>query len=150
MARRSSRTPDPRLIDPRNRVALSKEVMRALDVRAGDYIAFTVDEANVVRMLKLNITIARNATSRPFSGAALMGTIARIRDMAESLPEFPGVTFDRSDDGHVVFAYCQACGQQFVPQTPAVSMQDAWRVIREKTKHGRTGCRAGPDFIALT
>lgn len=58
MARRSAQTPDPRLVDPRNRVALSKEVMRALDVRAGDYVTFDVDELGVVRILKLSITVA--------------------------------------------------------------------------------------------
>ena len=56
MARRSAKKPDPRLVDPRNRVALSKEVMRALDVQAGDYVTFEVDEAGTVRILKLAIT----------------------------------------------------------------------------------------------
>ena len=57
MARRSAKTPDPRLVDPRNRVALSREVMRALDVRAGDYVTFQIDEAGAVRILKLSITV---------------------------------------------------------------------------------------------
>ena len=57
MARRSARTPDPRLIDPRNRVALSKHVMRALDVRPGDYVTFEVDEGGVVRIHKLSLTV---------------------------------------------------------------------------------------------
>lgn len=58
MARRSNQKPDPRLIDPRNRVALSQAVMRALDVRAGDYVTFEVDELGIVRILKLSITVA--------------------------------------------------------------------------------------------
>lgn len=57
MARRSAKTPDPRLIDPRNRVALSRQVMRALDVQAGDYVTFAIDENGTVRLLKLNITV---------------------------------------------------------------------------------------------
>lgn len=63
MARRSPKVPDPRLIDPRNRVALSKEVMRALDVAAGDYVTFEINEAGHVRIHKLNITVA--PTRRP-------------------------------------------------------------------------------------
>jgi hypothetical protein len=55
MARRSAKAPDPRLVDPRNRVALSKEVLRALDVGPGDYVTFMVDDAGV-RILKLSIT----------------------------------------------------------------------------------------------
>ncbi len=58
MARRSAKNPDPRLVDPRNRVALSKEVMRALDVRVGDYVTFEVDDLGVVRIMKLSITVA--------------------------------------------------------------------------------------------
>jgi len=57
LARRSAKTPDPRLIDPRNRVALSRQVMRALDVQAGDYVTFAIDENGTVRLLKLNITV---------------------------------------------------------------------------------------------
>ena len=57
MARRSAKTPDPRLIDPRNRVALSKQVMRALDVQPGDYVTFEVDAAGSVRIVKLNISV---------------------------------------------------------------------------------------------
>lgn len=57
MARRTAKGPDPRLVDPRNRVALSREVMRALDIRPGDYITFLVDEAGV-RLAKLHITVA--------------------------------------------------------------------------------------------
>lgn len=57
MARRSARTPDPRLIDPRNRVALSKQVMRALDVRPGDYVTFEIDEGGIVRIHKLSLTV---------------------------------------------------------------------------------------------
>lgn len=57
MARRSAKTPDPRLVDPRNRVALSKQVMRALDVQPGDYVTFAIDDNGTVRILKLNITV---------------------------------------------------------------------------------------------
>jgi hypothetical protein len=57
LARRSAKTPDPRLIDPRNRVALSRQVMRALDVRPGDYVTFEVDEAGGVRIHKLSLTV---------------------------------------------------------------------------------------------
>jgi hypothetical protein len=48
----------PRLIDPRNRVALSREVMRALDVRVGDYVTFEV-LADQVSLRKLVITVAQ-------------------------------------------------------------------------------------------
>jgi hypothetical protein len=58
LARRSAKTPDPRLVDPRNRVALSKQVMRALDVQPGDYVTFTIDEHGTVRILKLNLSVA--------------------------------------------------------------------------------------------
>ena len=58
MARRSPQTPDPRLIDPRNRVALSREVMRTLDVQAGDYVTFEIDDHGGVRLHKLNISLA--------------------------------------------------------------------------------------------
>jgi hypothetical protein len=57
VARRSSKTPDPRLVDPRNRVALSREVMRALDVQAGDYVTFAIDEMGSVRIVKLHIAV---------------------------------------------------------------------------------------------
>jgi hypothetical protein len=57
LARRSAKTPDPRLIDPRNRVALSKAVMRSLDVQSCDYVTFDIDDHGVVRILKLNITV---------------------------------------------------------------------------------------------
>lgn len=58
MARRSAKTPDPRLIDPRNRVALSRDVMRTLDVQAGDYVTFEIDDHGGVRLHKLNISVA--------------------------------------------------------------------------------------------
>ncbi|HUR61557.1 MAG TPA: hypothetical protein VM286_04255 [Candidatus Thermoplasmatota archaeon] len=58
MARRSANIPDPRLVDARNRVALSKEAMRALDVVPGEYVTFEVDEHGGVRLLKLSIGIA--------------------------------------------------------------------------------------------
>ncbi len=32
--------------------------MRALDIRPGDYVTFTVDEAGIVRLHKLSITFA--------------------------------------------------------------------------------------------
>lgn len=57
MARRSAKTPDPRLIDPRNRVALSKHVMRSLDVQPGDFVTFDIDDHGTVRIHKLNITV---------------------------------------------------------------------------------------------
>ncbi len=43
MARRTAPGPDPRLIDPRMRVAISAEVRRALDVGPGDYVQWTVN-----------------------------------------------------------------------------------------------------------
>lgn len=39
--------PKPRLIDRQNRVALPAEVMKALGVKSGDYLAFDVDGAHV-------------------------------------------------------------------------------------------------------
>ena len=58
MARRTQKTPDPRLVDPRNRVALSKDVLRALDLAPGDYVTFEVNDAGHVRIHKLVITVA--------------------------------------------------------------------------------------------
>lgn len=58
MARRTKRVPDPRLVDNRNRVALSREVLRALDLRPGDYVTFIVDEHGGVRLYKLDITVS--------------------------------------------------------------------------------------------
>ena len=59
MARRTPRrVPDPRLVDNRNRVALSREVLRALDIRAGDYVTFVTDDHGGVRLYKLSLTVA--------------------------------------------------------------------------------------------
>lgn len=55
MARRSAKTPNPRLIDPRNRVALPGAVLRALDVQAGDYVEFDVSADGGVRLHRLVI-----------------------------------------------------------------------------------------------
>jgi hypothetical protein len=65
MARRSSRTPDPRLVDARNRVALSRQAMRALDVLPGDYVTFEVEADGRVRIANLTIGLAppRRATT---------------------------------------------------------------------------------------
>lgn len=70
MARRSNRTPDPRLIDPRNRVALSKQVMRALGVRPGDYITFIVDEHGAVHLYKLDLSLVPPRRPPGFGPAA--------------------------------------------------------------------------------
>lgn len=45
-------------MDNRNRVALSKDVLSALDVAPGDYVTFLVDENGAVRIHKLNLTVA--------------------------------------------------------------------------------------------
>jgi bifunctional DNA-binding transcriptional regulator/antitoxin component of YhaV-PrlF toxin-antitoxin module len=45
-------------VDNRNRVALSREVLRALDLRPGDYVTFIVDEHGGVRLYKLDITVS--------------------------------------------------------------------------------------------
>ncbi len=58
MARKTKRVPDPRLVDNRNRVALSREVLRALDLQPGDYVTFVVDEHGGVRLHKLDITVS--------------------------------------------------------------------------------------------
>ena len=39
--------PQPRIIDARNRVALSPEAMKALDVETGDYVVVEVDGGEV-------------------------------------------------------------------------------------------------------
>lgn len=57
MARRTRRVPHPRLVDNRNRVALTREVLRALDIRPGDYVTFVVDEHGGVHLHKLDITV---------------------------------------------------------------------------------------------
>jgi hypothetical protein len=43
---------DPRLVDPRNRVALPRSVLRALGLRPGDYVCF-VAEGPTVRIRKV-------------------------------------------------------------------------------------------------
>jgi hypothetical protein len=55
---RRAKAPSPRLVDPRNRVALSKDVLRALDVQAGDYVTFQVAEDGTVHLRKLILTVA--------------------------------------------------------------------------------------------
>lgn len=57
LARRSAKTPDPRLIDSRNRVAMSRQVLRALGVGPGDYVTFAVEDDGTVRIQKLAITV---------------------------------------------------------------------------------------------
>jgi hypothetical protein len=57
MARRGASTPDPRLVDTRHRVCLSRAVMRALDLQAGDYVTFEVDTLGGVRLHKLSVTV---------------------------------------------------------------------------------------------
>jgi bifunctional DNA-binding transcriptional regulator/antitoxin component of YhaV-PrlF toxin-antitoxin module len=54
---RRKRTPHPRLVDNRNRVALTQEVIRALDLSPGDYVTFIVDEQGGVHLHKLDITV---------------------------------------------------------------------------------------------
>lgn len=39
--------PKPRAIDPQNRVVLPREVLRALDVRSGDFVTFEINGADV-------------------------------------------------------------------------------------------------------
>ena len=58
MARKTKRVPHPRLVDNRNRVALSREVLRALEIQPGDYVTFVVDEHGGVRLYKLDITVS--------------------------------------------------------------------------------------------
>jgi bifunctional DNA-binding transcriptional regulator/antitoxin component of YhaV-PrlF toxin-antitoxin module len=55
---RRKRSPDPRLVDNRNRVALPPDVMRGLDLKPGDYVAFIVDLENGVRLYKLSISVS--------------------------------------------------------------------------------------------
>lgn len=55
---RRAKPPAPRLIDPRNRVALSKDILRALDVAAGDYVTFVLAPDGTVYVRKLLLTIA--------------------------------------------------------------------------------------------
>ncbi len=43
---------DPRLVDPRNRVALPRSVLRALGLQPGDYVCF-VAEGSAVRIRKV-------------------------------------------------------------------------------------------------
>lgn len=47
-----SSEPKPRSIDPQNRVVLPPEVMRALNVDAGDYVTFEVS-GHEVRLIKV-------------------------------------------------------------------------------------------------
>jgi hypothetical protein len=62
---RRVKAPIPRLIDPRNRVALSKEVLRALEVAAGDYVTFIVADDGAVHLRKLVIALAPTLPRRP-------------------------------------------------------------------------------------
>ena len=56
--KRDTAEPKPRLIDRQNRVALPTEVMKALEVKAGDYVAFHVEDA-IVRLHKVRWSIER-------------------------------------------------------------------------------------------
>jgi bifunctional DNA-binding transcriptional regulator/antitoxin component of YhaV-PrlF toxin-antitoxin module len=55
---RRPKPPSPRLIDPRNRVALTRQVRQALGVEMGDYVTFEVVEGEVF-LRRLDLTIAR-------------------------------------------------------------------------------------------
>jgi bifunctional DNA-binding transcriptional regulator/antitoxin component of YhaV-PrlF toxin-antitoxin module len=50
-------------VDSRRRVALSKEVLRALELKPGDYVTFEVDPHGNVRLHKLQISVAPNRPS---------------------------------------------------------------------------------------
>ena len=50
--------PKPRLIDRQNRVALPPDVLKALDVKAGDHVAFEVN-GKVVNIHKVKWTIEK-------------------------------------------------------------------------------------------
>lgn len=43
---------DPRLVDPRNRVALPRSVLRALGLQPGDYVCFVAD-GDAIRLRKV-------------------------------------------------------------------------------------------------
>lgn len=58
MARRTGKVPDPRLVDARHRVSVPRAVLRALEVQAGDYVAFEVEMDGQVRLRKLSLTFA--------------------------------------------------------------------------------------------
>lgn len=58
MPARESGEPKPRLIDRQNRVALPPEVLRALQVKAGDYVSFDIDGA-VVRIHKVKWVVEK-------------------------------------------------------------------------------------------
>ena len=65
MGRRTQREPDPRLVDARGRVALSRAARLALGVGPGDYVTFEVDAAGRVVLARLHITVARPGASSP-------------------------------------------------------------------------------------
>jgi hypothetical protein len=66
MGRRSSRRPDPRLVDARGRVALSRAARAALGVGPGDYVTFEVDPSGQVVLARLHISVVPGpAAARP-------------------------------------------------------------------------------------
>lgn len=54
---------DPRLVDPRNRVALPRSVLRALGLRPGDYVCFTA-EGSAVRIRKVEWRVQADPSDR--------------------------------------------------------------------------------------
>jgi len=65
MACRGGKGIDPRLIDPRNRVAFPRAVLRSLGAAAGDFVGFTIDPDGVVRVEKLAIAPAPRPPQQP-------------------------------------------------------------------------------------
>jgi hypothetical protein len=55
---RRPKPPAPRLIDPRNRVALTRHVCEALGVAVGDYVTFEVVGEDVF-LRRLDLRVAR-------------------------------------------------------------------------------------------
>lgn len=55
---------DPRLVDPRNRVALPRSVLRALGLRPGDYVCF-VAEGPAVRIRKVEWRVQPDSLGAP-------------------------------------------------------------------------------------
>jgi bifunctional DNA-binding transcriptional regulator/antitoxin component of YhaV-PrlF toxin-antitoxin module len=54
---------DPRLVDPRNRVALPRSVLRALGLRPGDYVCFVAD-GSAVRLRKVELRVQPDPPDR--------------------------------------------------------------------------------------
>lgn len=57
VARDMAAKPEPRLVDNRNRIALTKVALDALGVESGDYVVLEVEDDGSVRLRRARIVV---------------------------------------------------------------------------------------------